>query len=333
MCAKFNIPVAVFMFKRAEKTAMIIDQIAKVAPSKIYLIGDGPRNKEEEEAVLNCRKNVEEHITWDCEIIRNYASQNRGVYQNIAGGAKWVFEREEMAIFLEDDNFPSLSFFPYCQELLEKYKNDSRVLWVCGTNYMQQYTPEDGSDYVFTQLMLPCGWASWATKFNTFYDGEMQLFQDLHIKKNISRAYHNRALYNHDLLTWERSACDIAKGRQPISWDYQMAFSLRVHNLYGIAPKVNLIRNIGVDMDSIHGGNSMNKVMTARFCEVPIYEMEFPLRHPVTLLVDQGFENRTEKIILPPFLSRAKAMLAYYIKKMLRLSQDTSLTRAFGLRK
>lgn len=333
MCAKFNIPVAVFMFKRAEKTAMIIDQIAKVAPSKIYLIGDGPRNKEEEDAVLNCRKKVEEHITWDCEIIRNYAPKNRGVYQNIAGGAKWVFEREEMAIFLEDDNFPSLSFFPYCQELLEKYRKDSRVLWICGTNYMQQYTPEDGSDYVFTQLMLPCGWASWSDKFTKFYDGEMRLYQDPYIKKNIRRAYHNKTLYNHDLLTWERSACDIAKGRQPISWDYQMAFSLRVHNLYGIAPRVNLIRNIGADINSIHGGVSMDNVMTARFCEVPIFELEFPLRHPKMLIEDCGFERRTEKIIILPLKYRVRGALVKLVKRMLGIKQEKSLLRTLGLKK
>lgn len=330
---EFNIPVAVFMFKRAEKTAMIIDQIAKVAPKKIYLIGDGPRNKEEEAAVLNCRKVVEEHITWDCEIIRNYAPQNRGVYQNIAGGAKWVFEREETAIFLEDDNFPSLSFFPYCQELLEKYRNDSRVLWICGTNYMQQYTPEDGSDYVFTQLMLPCGWASWSEKFTKFYDGEMSLYRDLHTRKRVRKAYDNKTLYRHDLRTWEKSISDIEKGKQPVSWDFQMAFSLRAHNLYGIAPKVNLIRNIGADEESIHGGVSMDNVMTARFCEVPTYELSFPLKHPESLRIDNGFERRTENIIIPPLKSRFKDEVARCIKKVLRMDPNASITRTLGLKR
>lgn len=320
----FSVPVVVFLFKRT-KVVQIIDQIAKIRPHKLYLLGDGPRTEVEREEVDLCRKNVEQHITWDCEIIRNYALQNRGVYQNIACGAKWVFERESMAIFLEDDNFPSLSFFPYCQELLEKYRNDNRILWICGTNYMGKYEPQDGSDYVFTQLMLPCGWASWADKFNKFYDGEMQLYKDDYTKKRVRFEYSNKLLYDHDWPSWKRIAEDVANGKNPVSWDYQMAFSLRVHNLYGIAPKVNLIRNIGADADSIHGGTSMNNVMTARFCEVPIDDLTFPLRHPKVLMVDRGFETLTENIIILPWQYRFKGFVIRCIKKILFIDERTSL--------
>lgn len=328
----FNIPVAVFMFKRAEKTAMIIDQIAKIAPKKIYLIGDGPRYKSEESEVMQCRELVEKHITWDCQIIRNYAAKNRGVYQNIAGGAKWVFEQEEMAIFLEDDNYPALSFFRYCEEMLKLYRDDSRILWVCGTNYMQKYKPHDGSDYVFTQLMLPCGWASWANKFNKFYDGEMQLYRDPYIKNNIKNEYRNKLLYKHDYPSWNKIISDIDNGRQPISWDYQMAFSLRVHHLYGIAPKVNLIRNIGADVNSIHGGVSMDNIMTARFCEVPTYELEFPLTHPKVLIVDSGFETLTEKIIILPIKYRIMGFLVKVVKKILGIREEESLSNIIKLK-
>lgn len=329
----FDIPIALFIFKRAEKTAMIIDQIAKIAPCKIYLIGDGPRNKEEEVEVLNCREQVEKHITWDCEIIRNYATENRGVYQNIAGGAKWVFEREKKAIFLEDDNFPSLSFFPYCQELLDRYEQDTRVLWICGTNYMQQYTPEDGSDYVFTQLMLPCGWASWADKFNKYYDGDMNLYKDNYIRKRIRYEYKNRLMYEHDYPSWEHILKDISNGKNPISWDYQMAFSLRVNNLYGIAPRFNLIRNIGADKDSIHGGVSMDNIMTARFCEVPTFELKFPLKHPKAVLIDKGFEFKTEKIIILPLKYRIRGALVKLMKRLLGIKQEDSLLKSLGFKR
>lgn len=329
---RFDIPIAVFLFKRF-KAVNIIDQIAKIAPTKIYLIGDGPRNDDEATAVLECRKMVEEHITWDCEVIKNYAQKNRGVYQNIAGGAKWVFEREKRAIFLEDDNLPSLSFFPYCQELLEKYEHDTRVLWICGTNYLKQHFPENGSDYVFTQLMLPCGWASWANKFTKFYDGNMNLYRLPHIKKAMRNAYKNITLYNQDYPSWDKVIRDIDNGRQPVSWDYQMAFSIRVNNLFGIAPRVNLIRNIGADLDSIHGGVSMENVMTARFCEVPTYELTFPLKHPEALMVDKEFETKTEKIIILPLKIRLKLSLARLIKQLLKLDQEVSLTRLLGFKR
>lgn len=332
METNFNIAIVVFLFKR-NKVVHIIDQIAKIKPAKLYLIGDGPRNEDERKDVEYCRQEAEKHITWDCKVIKNYAENNRGVYQNIAGGAKWVFEREKVAIFLEDDNLPSLSFFPYCQELLERYEHDTRVLWVCGTNYMQQYTPEDGSDYVFTQLMLPCGWASWADKFTRFYDGEMELYKSVAIKNRVKNSYRNKTLYNQNFPTWDKVIKDISGGHQPISWDYQMAFSLRANNLFGIAPRVNLIRNIGADLDSIHGGVSMDNIMTARFCEVPTSELNFPLRHPQALMIDYGFESQTEKIIILPLKYRIKGKIIKIIKKLLGINPDASLSKAIGLKK
>jgi hypothetical protein len=198
---------------------------------------------------------------------------------------------------------------------------------------MQQYTPEDGSDYVFTQLMLPCGWASWADKFNKYYDGKMQLYKIPTIKNRIKCTYNNKKLYNQNYSTWEQVIRDINNGRQPISWDYQMAFSLRVNNLFGIAPRVNLIRNIGADLDSIHGGVSMSNVMTARFCEVPTFELSFPLQHPDALMVDRGFELRTEKIIILPWKYRVKGKIVKLVKRVLGINQEQSLLKTLGIKK
>lgn len=330
---QFEIPVALFIFKRVDKSTIIIDQIAKVKPRKVYLIADGPRNESEREAVEKCREAVESHINWDCEIVKNYASTNRGVYENIAGGANWVFEREECAIFLEDDNFPALSFFQYCKDLLEKYKDDTRVLWICGTNYLQEYTPEDGSDYVFTKLMLPCGWASWSNKFRRFYDGELELYRNEHVRHRVKKEYDNKLLYKHDYPAWDRIISNIDKGFKPSSWDYQMAFALRVNNLYGIAPKYNLIRNIGADVDSIHGGTSMSNIMTKRFCEVPTLELSFPLKHPKSLMVDLTFEQKTENTIILPLRYRFKGKVVRFVKFLLGLNQQESLSKKLRLKK
>lgn len=329
---EIDIPVVLFLFKRIEKTVQIVRQIREVRPSKIYLIGDGARNKDEIHDVLKCRNDVEKCIDWKCEIIRNYAETNRGVYRNIADGALWVFERETKAIFLEDDNLPAISFFQYCKELLEKYETDTRVLWICGTNYMKESKPLDGSDYVFTKLMLPCGWASWSNKFTRFYDGTIKLYRDPYIRKRIKREYSNKLLYRHDFPAWEQIIKAIDTGKQPNSWDYQMAFALRLNNVYGIAPKYNLIRNIGADMDSIHGGVSMNNIMTRRFCEIPTKELTFPLKHPKTLFVDWQFEKQTEQIIILPFRYRIKGKVVKIIKQLLGIKEEDSLSRKLGLK-
>ena len=122
---KFNIPVVLFIFKR-EKAVEVINRLSIVKPTKLYILADQGRNEEERIAVEKCRKMVEKAINWDCKIIKNYANENRGVYQNIGEGAKWVLRREKWAIFLEDDNLPEITFFEFCKEMLEKYENDNR---------------------------------------------------------------------------------------------------------------------------------------------------------------------------------------------------------------
>lgn len=327
--SNFDIPIVLFLFKRADKSALIIDRIARISPKKIYLIADGPRFVEEQESVALCRRTVEEHITWDCDIVKNYSNINRGVYENIAGGAKWVFETEKKAIFLEDDNLPDLSFFSYCHELLNLYENDTRILWICGTNYLRATELFDGSDYFFSKLMLPCGWASWSDKFIKFYDGELSLLRDSTIKGVIKNEYKNKLLFKHDYDKWMQVLNDIDVGKQPNSWDYQMAFTLRANNLFGIVPRNNLIRNIGADIDSIHGGVSIDNVMTNRFCEIPTSSLYPPLKHPKSLMTDPLIENLMEKIIILPLKYRLKGKFNRLLKRILRIKQDDSLTRVF----
>ena len=119
---RFDIPVVVFIFKRLDTLEKIFARLAEIRPKKLYLIADQGRDDAERSAAAEVREGVEAFITWDCEVVRDYAKENRGVYGNIALGAKKVFEQEPMAIFLEDDNLPSASFFPFCEEMLNRYK-------------------------------------------------------------------------------------------------------------------------------------------------------------------------------------------------------------------
>lgn len=177
----FDIPIVLFLFKRSDTVLRIIKVLSGIKPQKIYLLSDQGRDEKEKQLVEKTRNVIEKSIDWECELIKNYAVENRGVYRNIGEGARWVFEHEKTAIFLEDDNLPEVSFFPYCKELLERYKNNQKVLWICGTNYLGEYNSE--YSYMFTQHLLPCGWASWSNKFLENYDGEMLTYNDRSVQK------------------------------------------------------------------------------------------------------------------------------------------------------
>lgn len=325
----FEIPIVIYIFKRHEKIVSILQRIACVSPKKLYIISDGPRNVEEYEDVVKCRKAVEENINWECEVIKNYSGTNRGVYENIGEGALWVLGQEESAIFLEDDNLPEVSFFYFCRELLEKYKDDTRVLWICGSNYLEEY--ESPYSYVFSSHMLPCGWASWGNKFPKYYDGKLEALGDKTIIKRVKRNYESRTFYQYDRNRWMSEYYRINKGIKPISWDYQMSFTLRLNRMYGIVPVKNQIRNIGVDEHSIHGGTSFKKTMTQRFCGMNSISMEFPLIHPPLVFPDEKFENRVQKIILPPLSFRTKGKMVRLLRKILKI--DNTIGIKAGIKK
>lgn len=317
----FDIPVCLFMFQRKDTVLRIIERISHVKPKKMYLISDQGRNEDEKQRVKECREAVENAINWECEVIKDYASENRGVFGNIGMGAMRVFQHEETAIFLEDDNLPEVTFFPYCKEMLERYKDNDRIVWVCGTNYLADYSNDTNDSYMFTQHLLPCGWASWKKKFEKYYDAYFSNFNNSVIAR-MKPGYRNNPLYKQQIEVIQKERDRMKNGKPFRSWDYQMCFSIRANDLLGISPAKNQIKNIGVDAFSEHGGVTFADKMTKRFCGMASHPLEFPLKHPATILIDPVYEAKIGNIILYPLDWRIRKPFGKLKRKILGQKLD-----------
>lgn len=316
----FKTPIVLFLFKRANSTRKILDRIRQVEPEKLYVICDEGRTEQERLLVREVRAVVDECVDWPCEVIRDYADQNRGVFAQIGLGALKVFECEERAIFLEDDNLPEVTFFSWCEQMLDAYERDERVVWVCGTNYLGESHPADGSDIYFTQHLLPCGWASWAHKFKNYYDKDFHLADEAGWLNRFRNSYTDRRLYvqQRESVLGELERAE--RGERFRSWDFHMVFSIKMQGLLGIAPSHNQITNIGVDEFSTHGSKTGNR-MTDRFCNIPSSPMPVPCELPEVVKIDKNFERSIGKIILQPWDRRAKDAL----KRMLGVPREMSI--------
>ena len=321
---QFNIPVVLFLFKRIDSLDRIFSVLRQIQAKKIYLLADGPRTELEAIQTSKARNYAVELVDWECELITDFAETNLGIKRRIGEGAMQIFAHEKEAIFLEDDNLPALSFFRYCKEMLDRYSDDEDVLWVCGTNYLEEYEPACGASYMFTQHMLPCGWASWGSKFKKYYDVNLDQLTDLTVK-NLEAKYSNRAVYRQDIDVFRKTKRLIDRGDPMASWDRQIGFSLRHYNKLGISPKYNQIRNIGADRFSTHGGNSLKKEMTNRFCELETRELSFPLVHPRKKSVNSEYDSLINKIILLPLRSRIAVSIGRCAKPLMGLHADDSL--------
>ena len=96
---KFKIPVVLFTFKRSNTVERILKVLKEVEVSKLYLFSDYGRDDNEKALVEQTRREILDMIDWDCEVIKKFASENKGVFNSIAMGAKEVFRSEEVAIF------------------------------------------------------------------------------------------------------------------------------------------------------------------------------------------------------------------------------------------
>lgn len=319
-----KLPVVLFIFRRVDTLDVIAKQIKKYNPPIIYVYGDGPRN-ELESYDTKCARDEIQRLFEGLNVVYDFSEKNRGVKENIGGGALKTFEREESAIFLEDDNLPSDSFFSYCEELIDFYKNDDDVLWVCGTNYLGSKYKDNQDSYFFTQNLLPCGWASWREKFRRYYDINMTTLSNETIAR-VKASYKNKALMNQEVQSMYNTYINLNRDSKSVSWDRQMNYAIRLHNKLGIMPKVNLIKNIGVDEFSVHGGTSHKIEMTSRFCEIETSDLVFPLKHPDLKTIDKFIENEISCIITQPLRTRILRVIARLIKRVLFLDPNDSLT-------
>lgn len=161
-------PVALVVFNRPHTTRRVFEAISRARPAKLLLIADGPRPDRDGEMEA-CRqvREIVAGVNWPCEVFRNFSDSNVGCGERVISGLNWVFSLVEEAIILEDDCLPDSSFFPYCQELLQKYRGDSRIAYISGSNLIEEYTRIDAS-YYFSRIGGNWGWATWRSEWRRY---------------------------------------------------------------------------------------------------------------------------------------------------------------------
>ena len=153
-------PIAFISFNRYEITKKTFDKIRLSKPKKLYLIMDFPRenNKKDEENNQLIKILFEKKIDWHCEVIRDYSKVNLGLKKRIITGLNKVFENENKAIILEDDCYPHDDFFYFCNQMLERYSENKKIMFVTGNNF-QDKNEVYKSDYYFSKYSHIWGWA------------------------------------------------------------------------------------------------------------------------------------------------------------------------------
>ncbi len=282
---KLHTPVLLIIFNRPDTTQKVFDRIRQVKPSRLYVAADGPRaNKPTDiERSAETRKIVDQ-VDWDCEVKTLFQENNQGCGIAPASAITWFFESEEAGIILEDDCVPSKSFFWFCQEVLEKYKQDTRIMHIGGNNYLEGWCRDCDYSYYFSNNVNAWGWATWRRAWKLF-DINIPNYPELKQKGYLDGMFINKLEKAYRLGLLEKTFTHIQKGDV---WDYQWLFTVYSNSGLCIVPEVNLVRNIGFGEDATHTFNAHEK--KAQLVE---QEIAFPLRHPNFVLRDLESDRRT----------------------------------------
>jgi hypothetical protein len=277
-------PVILIIFNSPERTLKVFEKIREVRPVKLFVAADGPRpQRPEDKEKCDAAREIIQKIDWDCDLRTDFVDANIGCRRRTSSGISWAFSLVEQAIILDDDCVPDSSFFRFCEELLDQYKNDSRIMAISGNNFQLGKKRSEYS-YYFSRFSHAWGWATWGRAWK-YYDDKMSLwpyFRDNELLRDIFPKKKDRRVWDNYFKYVYKDKVD--------SWAFRWLFSCWTQNGLTILPNVNLVTNIGFESDATHTRNKNDKRAL-----IPLESMSFPLRHPPFLIRDIEADEFTQK--------------------------------------
>jgi len=281
-----NTPILLITFNRPDHVRRVLSEILKSNPTDIYVCQDGARDGNERD-----KEKCEEVREVIRELTMEYAKENKPValhtlYQerNLGCGAgpavgiDWFFKNVECGIVMEDDCLPHPDFFGYCEELLDRYEKDERVMFINATLYHDRWHPE--RSYGFSHYMVTGAWAAWRRTWDGF-DLDLRDLDARRVRKKVRRLTQSRSEAN----WWYFKTLEIQRDRMKKSyWDYQMQILLFLKSAITIHPAINLISNIGFDAEGTH------TLMNDGCGERKVFPI-LPLNHPNVVCVNPRFDE------------------------------------------
>ncbi|TRU16354.1 MAG: glycosyltransferase family 2 protein [Microcystis aeruginosa Ma_QC_B_20070730_S2] len=275
-------PVAFLIFNRPDTTARVFEAIRQAKPPKLLVVADGPRPDRPDD-IEKCKaaRAIIDGVDWDCEVLTNYSEVNLGCKNRVSSGLNWVFDTVEEAIILEDDCLPHPDFFRFCEELLEKYRDDKRIMAIGGTNVMGEWKSSVQS-YHFSYHGSIWGWASWRRAW-CYFDLDMRLWANQEIRNRVRDVIADNRQYQKRAIVFES-----VYRKEIDTWDYQWIFARLVQSGLTVIPCVNLVSNLGFAHEDATYTKSRNEFLS----NLERIDMIFPIKTNEFIAIDRDYDKQ-----------------------------------------
>jgi hypothetical protein len=275
-------PVLLILFNRPDTTQLVFDSIKRVKPKYLYIAADGPRVGNSMD-ILKCQETREiiTQVNWDCELRTLFHNSNKGCGKGPAEAITWFFKNVEQGIILEDDCIPNDDFFKFLPLMLERYRYDTRISLIIGTNFLGEWKPTVHS-YFFSLFAHTWGWGTWRRAWE-LYDFELKDWGSTKSKKLL------RSRLNDNTMYWHlRRLYDYTKKHafNVTWWDFQWLNTIQISDGLCIVPSVNLVKNIGIREDASH--TFINSEATPM---LQTKSLTFPIIENFEIIQDKEFDR------------------------------------------
>lgn len=241
---EIKVPVLLIGFNRPKCIKKVMERLTIVKPQKLYVSIDGARKERKGEDILVEQvKQIVKNISWNCDVRYQFHEGNVGAEVNVSSAISWVLENEEYVIVNEDDIYAPYSFYKFEQDMLFKYRDDTRIGMVSGNNFTPISDRKYKNDYLFARYGHICGWGTWKRVWKEYsLDEEIDnRYMNLSFLETVS-ANKRIAQQNLDFLSAMR-----LKGKGKNTWDYMFWYYRLKHDYLSVIPRVNLVSNIGIE--------------------------------------------------------------------------------------
>ena len=272
-------------FNRPDLLERVLANLHGTQKRKVFASIDGPRPDRPGDRERCARvRAVIDTISWASECHVKAEETNLGCGPAVASAISWALREVPEIIVIEDDCLPHPSFLSFCDELLERYRHDERVMHIAGTNWGADDGRYAGYSYAFSSFAPIWGWATWRRAWD-LYDYDLESWPRVKrsgLAAGMAVSPRFRRLLERD---WEL----VRAGRG--TWDHQWQYAVLRHHGLSVSPATNMLINIGQRADATQQ-QGRDRILSSSNLD----EMEFPLRHPPEVARNASVESVFERI-------------------------------------
>lgn len=272
----------------------------EVAPQRVYVSLDGPKTPDDLSRIKSIISILKLSVPADHLVLRSLG-ENVGLKRHCISAIDWFFQHVDEGVILEDDVVPSPGFFRFCEENLDRWRDDRAISQISGSNHMAGFGSYESS-YYFSRHQHIWGWATWRRSWEGFSEFAFSQSEKT-LRQTVSEIPDTPSGFRESRLKKI-----LEEARSGHSWDFSWNVFCDSRRMLAVTPAVPLVSNLGFGSGATHA----KKIPLIAGPPPLAGDLSFPLVHPSEVSTWEGadeFVARTQWRVMNPLLLVLLAIL------------------------